>query len=451
MKRTIKSKEPLPMEKFARGIRTFLHLESSSGILLLIAVAIALGWANSPWSERYFQFFEWEIGLQAGLFSYSASLHHWINDGLMAVFFFVVGLEIKREMVAGELATFRRAAFPMGAALGGMLVPALIFAVLNYGLPTARGWGIPMATDIPFALGILALLGNRIPGPLKIFLMALAIIDDLGSVLVIAVFYTQDISWSGLGYAAGVFVLLVLLNRVGIRRPLLYVLPGVVMWYLLLRSGVHSTIAGVLVAWTIPASSPIQETAFAGLARGILDRFEAANYREETPILNPERLDAVMELEAACEKVEPPLQRLEEALHPWTSYFILPLFALANAGVRLESSLLTSLWNEAGLGILFGLLIGKPLGIFGATRLMLAMGLPSLTGGVTWRHLLGAGMLGGIGFTMSIFISGLAFGEGRELDAAKLSVFLASGLAGVSGWIVLRFIPRQSRMDTLSQ
>ena len=434
----------------ARSFREFSRLESTSGILLLLALAFALGWSNSTWSESYFHLLETDLGFQIGGLKLSTTLHHAVNDGLMAVFFFVVGLEIKREMVAGELASLTRAAFPIGAALGGMVVPALIFAAFNHGLPTARGWGIPMATDIPFALGILALLGSRIPSSLKVFLMALAIIDDLGSVLVIAVFYTKEISWIGLGNAAVAFAIPVLFNVAGFRRPILYVLPGIAMWYLLLSSGVHGTIAGVLVAWTIPAVSRIRETDFAALGRGILDRFESAKYKEETPILNPERLDAIMELEAACEKVEPPLQRLEEGLHPWTSYFILPLFALANAGVRIEASLISSLWNQAGLGILLGLLIGKPLGIFGATRIMLALGFPPLAGGVNWKHFLGVGILGGIGFTMSIFISGLAFGEGRDLDAAKLSVFLASALAGIIGWTILRLIPTQIRKETVT-
>lgn len=427
--------------KVAGSLRKFLQLESSSGILLLAALAIALTWANSPWSDRYFHILELPLGLQVGNFSYSQSLHHWINDGLMTLFFFVVGLEIKREVVAGELASVKRAAFPMIAALGGMLVPALIYSAFNHGHEGARGWGIPMATDIPFALGILALLGNRVPSSLKVFLMALAIIDDLGSILVIAIFYTKEISWPGLGCAAIVLAVLVILGRANVRRPIFYALLGILLWYLLLRSGVHGTIAGVLVAWTIPAVSPMNEKTFVSVCRGILSRFEAASYKEETPILNHERLDSVMELEKACEGVEPPLQRMEESLHPWTSYLILPLFALANAGVQIDVSLLHSLWNHAGIGIFLGLVIGKPLGIFLACWAALSLGFPALAGGVRMKHILGVGMLGGIGFTMSIFVSGLAFGDNGLLDAAKVTVFLASITSGVVGWIYLRMIP----------
>ena len=444
MSRPILTKQ-FPIDMIAGSFRKFFRLESSSGILLLVAMSVALAWANSPWSESYFHILELPIGIQAGGFAYSHSLHHWINDGLMTFFFFVVGLEIKREMVAGELASVKRAAFPMIAALGGMLVPALIYAGFNAGHEGAKGWGIPMATDIPFALGILALLGNRIPNSLKVFLMALAIIDDLGAILVIAVFYTQGVSWSGLAMAAAVLAFLIVLGRSNVRKPLYYALPGILMWYLLLRSGVHGTIAGVLVAWTIPAASPIHEKSFVALCRGILARFEAANYKEDSPMLNHDRLDAVMELERTCESVEPPLQRMEESLHPWTSYLILPLFALANAGVQIDTALIHSLWNRASFGIFLGLVVGKPLGIFAACWAALALGFPALGGGVRLKHILGAGMLGGIGFTMSIFISGLAFGEGPLLDTAKVSVFLASVVSGLLGWTFLRLMPMDGK------
>jgi Na+:H+ antiporter, NhaA family len=387
------------MEKVAGSFRKFLRLESSSGILLLAALGIALAWANSPWSASYFHILEFPMGIKVGGFAYASSLHHWINDGLMTLFFFVVGLEIKRELVAGELASVKRAAFPMIAALGGMVVPALIYAGFNHGHPGARGWGIPMATDIPFALGILALLGNRVPNSLKVFLMALAIIDDLGSILVIALFYTDGVWWPGLGCAAGVLGVLIVLGRANVRHPLFYAGLGGLLWYFLMRSGVHGTIAGVLVAWTVPAVPPIHET-------------------------------------------ESPLQRMEESLHPWTSYLILPLFALANAGVQINGPLLHSLFNRAGIGIFLGLVLGKPLGIFLACRAAMALGIPPLSGGVRKAHLLGIGMLGGIGFTMSIFVSGLAFGGNGLLDGAKLAVFLASFTSGLLGWALLRSLSR---------
>lgn len=433
--------ETQPIERIARSIRLFTRLEAASGILLLLALAAALAWANSPGSGLYFRMLDAPLSARFGSFSVSMTLHQFVNDGLMAIFFFVVGLEIKRETVAGELAGLRRAAFPALAALGGMLVPALIYAACNAGRPSLRGWGIPMATDIPFALGILALLGKRIPPSVKIFLMALAIIDDLGAVAVIAVFYSGRIEWMGLAEAAALIGVLIALNRAGLRRAWLYALPGIALWHVLQKAGIHGTIAGVLTAWAVPARSRIGETRFASAARGILARFEAADAAEDTPFLNPDRLDAVMELEDACEKVEPPLQRLVEALHPWTSFCILPLFAWANAGVRIGPEVLRALAGPAGLGIALGLVVGKPLGIFGAAQAMLALGFPGLSGGAGWKHLLGAGMLGGIGFTMSIFISSLAFGAGSGLDAAKVAVFLSSAVAGVIGYAFLRALP----------
>jgi Na+:H+ antiporter, NhaA family len=392
---------PLPIDKLADAFRKFFRLESSSGILLLLALASAVAWANSPWSGAYFHILDLHIGFPAAGWGTPHTLKHWINDGLMTFFFFVVGLEIKREMVAGELASPKRAAFPAIAALGGMLVPAAIYGAFNLGHEGAKGWGIPMATDIPFALGVLALLGKRVPNPLKVFLMALAIIDDLGAIVVIAVFYSKGVSWAGLGMSAVVFAGLFLMGRAKVGRPLCYFLPGILLWYLLSRSGVHGTIAGVLVAMTVPAGSPEPGS-------GIADS---------------------------------PLHRMERSLHPWTSYLILPLFALANAGVPIDMTLIQSLWNRTGWGIFLGLVLGKPLGICGACWAARSAGFPALGGGVRWTHLLGAGMLGGIGFTMSIFVSGLAFGEGALLDSAKVAVFLASFVSGALGWVWLRTIP----------
>lgn len=430
-----------PIERIARSFRIFTGLEASSGLVLIAALALALAWANSPWSGTYFGLLETPVAIRLGEWTLAMNAHHAVNDALMAVFFLVVGLEIKREMVAGELAGMRRAAFPAFAALGGMIVPALIYAGCNLGRPTLRGWGIPTATDIPFALGILALLGKRIPGPVKIFLMALAIIDDLGAVVVIAVFYSGRLDTQALLHAGMATAALLACNRAGVRKPWIYAAVGAVLWHFLHRSGVHGTIAGVVTAMAVPARSRLDERNFAALGRGILARFDTAGAKEESPILNPDRLEAVMELEAACEKVEPPLQRMVEALHPWTSFLILPLFAWANAGVRIDPGILPSLAGPAGLGIALGLVVGKPLGIFGAVRIMWALGFPRPSGGAGWKHMLGAGMLGGIGFTMSIFISGLAFGAGRDLDGAKLAVFLASALAGIAGYAFLRSLP----------
>jgi NhaA family Na+:H+ antiporter len=397
-----------PIERIARSIRLFVRLEAASGILLLLALAAALCWANSPWADTYFRILENPLAFGLGSFRFAITLHHLINDALMAVFFFVVGLEIKRETVAGELTGLRRAAFPALAALGGMLAPALIYALCNAGHASLRGWGIPVATDIPFALGILALLGKRIPASVKIFLMALAIIDDLGAVLVIAVFYSGRIDWLGLAEAGALVGVLIAFNRAGLRRAWLYALPGAALWHFLQKAGVHGTIAGVFTAWAIPAGS-----------------------RSETPGI----------------AVESPLQRIVEALHPWTSFFILPLFALSNAGVRIGPEVLRGLASPAGIGIILGLVVGKPLGIFTAVQAMLALGFPKLSGGVNWKHMLGAGMLGGIGFTMSIFIAGLAFGAGRELDAAKVSVFVASFAAGMLGFVFLRLLPEERGRD----
>ncbi|MBW8888188.1 MAG: Na+/H+ antiporter NhaA, partial [Fibrobacteres bacterium] len=343
-----------PIERIARSIRLFTRLEAASGILLLLALAAALAWANSPWAETYFRILEAPLSFGLGSFGIATTPHHVINDALMAVFFFVVGLEIKRETVAGELAGLRRAAFPALAALGGMLVPALIYALCNAGHASLRGWGIPVATDIPFALGIMALLGKRIPGSVKIFLMALAIIDDLGAVLVIAVFYTGRIDWLGLAEAGALVAVLIAFNRAGLRRAWLYAIPGIALWHFLQKAGVHGTIAGVVTAWAIPARSRSDASGIA---------------------------------------LESPLQRIVEALHPWTSFFILPLFALSNAGVRIGPEVLRGLASPAGIGIVLGLVVGKPLGIFAAVQTMLALGFPKLSGGVNWKHMLGAGML----------------------------------------------------------
>jgi Na+:H+ antiporter, NhaA family len=435
--------EPLA-EKLLAPFRRFAEIQSAGGILLLAVTAVALVWANSPWSEGYHHLWETPITLGVGGWALRTTLHHVINDGLMAVFFFVVGLEIKREMLAGELASLRRAALPMVGALGGMVVPATLYAMLNVGGSGAPGWGVPMATDIAFALGVLALLGDRVPIGLKVFLAALAIVDDIGAVIVIAVFYSGGVAWGALGAAAAIVLLSAGANAAGFRRPWTYGALGLALWAAVLASGVHATVAGVLLAMTIPVRTRLNEVAFLDRARRALDDFDAAaavtaTDPNVTVLSNVEHHAAVEELETLAEQAQPPLIRLEHALHGPVAYAIMPLFALANAGVSLSAGTVgDASASPVTLGVILGLLIGKPLGITGFSWLAVRFGIAALPGGVTWRALAGAGVLGGIGFTMALFIAGLAFQGSVLLDAAKLGVLSASAVAGVAGWLLLR-------------
>ncbi len=413
-------------------------MEASGGILLLAATAVALIWANSPWASSYSSLWQMKLTVGAGDFVLSKPILLWINDGLMAVFFFVVGLEIKREVLVGELASARSAALPMAAALGGIVAPAGIYLVINAGRESATGWGIPMATDIAFALGILALLGDRVPIVLKVFLTALAIVDDLAAVLVIAVFYTAEISGTALAVGGGAFLLLIAVNALGVRRPLVYVICGLVMWFAFLKSGVHPTVAGVLLALTIPARPRIDPPKFLRRARRLLEEFEQKDSNSGEILISEARQAAVQTLEQACEEVETPLQRLEHELLPWIKIVIMPLFALANAGVALRSESLAGLLHPASLGVAGGLVLGKPIGIFLFAWLAVRFRLAVLPDGMTWTRLLGLGLLGGIGFTMSIFIAGLAFGTAHLLDLTKTAVLAASLLAGAIGFFLLR-------------
>jgi NhaA family Na+:H+ antiporter len=420
-----------PLERFARN-------EASGGLVLLACTVVALVWANSPWAAAYVHLWEWPVTIGGPGFGITASLHHWINDGLMAIFFLVVGLEIKREALVGELASLRRAALPAAAALGGMLVPALLYTLVAHGTPAADGWGIPMATDIAFALGVLALLGPRVPLPLKVFLTALAIVDDLGAVVVIAVFYSGGLAWSALALAAVVLVMLVGLNVSGIRHPAPYALLGIVLWVAVLKSGVHATIAGVLLAMTIPARNKIDSAQFVRRARRTLDDFAAAGAAGGTPLVDETQQNAVHELEEACEQVQAPLLKLEHKLHGVVAFAIMPLFALSNAGVTLPAELGAAFAAPVTVGILLGLVLGKPIGITLFAWLAVRSGIADRLEGVSWRALLGVAWLGGIGFTMSLFITGLAFKDALRIDDAKLGILTASTLAGIGGWLLLR-------------
>jgi NhaA family Na+:H+ antiporter len=448
--------EPL-VERLLAPFLRFAHTASAGGVVLLVTTAIALGWANSPWAASYHHLWETPLGLSIGGWAPVTTLHHLINDGLMAVFFFLVGLEIKREMMAGELASIRRAALPMVAALGGMVVPAALYALVNRGGAGSAGWGIPMATDIAFALGVLALLGDRVPTGLKVFLAALAIVDDIGAVLVIAIFYSGGVSWPALGAAAALLTLSAAANAAGVRRPSSYAVIGVALWAAVLLSGVHATVAGVLLAMTIPVRTRIAEGTFLNEARRALDAFDEAALSTSgdpgtTVLGNTGHHAALEELEALTEAAQPPLIRMEHALHGVVAFAIMPLFALANAGVTLDASALSAaITHPVTIGAFIGLLFGKPVGIVLFSWVAVRLRWAALPAGVTWRSLSGAGVLGGIGFTMALFIAALAFpaprdgsavGQSLLLDEAKVGVLAASTLAGIIGWLLLRDSPR---------
>jgi len=417
----------------ARPFQEFFRAETVAGLVLLAGTAVALLGANSPWAGTYVALLSVKGTVALGTVGLSKPLLLWINDGLMAIFFFVIGLEIKREILVGELSSLREAALPVAGAVGGMLVPALTFAVANAGRETSTGWGIPMATDIAFALGVLALLGRRLPPGLRIFLAALAIVDDLGAVLVIALFYSSGVSLAALAVAAGFFLLLLGANAAGARSPVVFALLGTGLWAAMLSSGVHATVAGVLVAMTVPARGRLQPAEFAVHLQRLLGVFSRAGEAEQSVLANEERLAAVQAMQVACERVETPLQRFEHALSPWVSYGIMPLFALANAGVSLSRDAAGFLLGPLGLGVALGLLVGKPLGIAGFSLLAVRLRLASLPAGVTPALLVGVAFLGGIGFTMSLFITSMAFSEAAYLATAKLAVLVASTAAGATG------------------
>ncbi len=432
-----------PVARVLHPIQEFIHNSAAGGILLMIATILALLVANSPLADEYDAALHAYFTISLGPFEIRENVLHWINDGLMAIFFFLIGLEIKREVWVGELANPRAAVLPIAAAAGGVAVPALIYAALNLGGPGIGGWGIPMATDIAFALGLLALLGNRIPLGIKVFLTALAIVDDLMAVLVIALFYSGGISFTALGIGFAVLGLLLLANLLGIRTVLVYVLLGLVVWVAFLKSGVHATIAGVLVALTVPARTRIDPARFVERAGSLLHRFQTSPLEPTLMLTNEVQQSAVIELEEACEDVHAPLQKLEHSLHGWVQFGIIPIFAFANAGVPLAGATFTGPTSLVVLGIILGLVVGKPVGIIGASWLAIRSGAAALPPGASWRHVIGAGFLAGIGFTMALFIGSLAFGESELLDAAKMGILAASLIAGGIGFALLRGSSRQ--------
>jgi len=431
----------LPIQTLISPFVRFARMEAASGILLLASTIAALVWANSPWEHSYHALWDAQVSAGFGRFVLSESRHEWINDGLMSIFFFLVGLEIKREVLIGELSSLRQAAFPFIAAIGGTVVPALLYLSVAHGGDAQRGWGIPMATDIAFALGVLALLGSRVPVSLKIFVTALAIVDDIIAVLVIAVFYTDRIELVSLCAGLAGVALCFGLNLLGVNKPAIYALIGVCVWFAVLKSGVHATVAGVLLAFTIPARTYLDRDAFVQRGRWLLDRFESA------PENSAEAHAAIHTLETQCELVESPLHRIEHSLQPWVSFLVMPLFALANAGVGLFGNGLSVLHHPASLGVVVGLFIGKPLGIWLFAWMSVRMRLATPAADLSWKTIFGGSWLCGIVFTMSLFIAALAFGEGASLDMAKIGTLAASLAGGICGSVVLLRRPERALLN----
>ena len=428
---------------FRSRLEWFIHSEVTGSILLLACTVVALAWANSTWADTYFHLLHTPVGVSWGTSSFSLSLHHWINDGLMAVFFFVVGLEIKRELVVGELSSLAKAALPVAAAVGGMLVPALFYVAFNVGGAGVNGWGIPMATDIAFALGVLAMFGTRVPLGLKVFLTALAIADDLGAVAVIAIFYTATLNVPALLTAAVLIASLFVAIRAGVSQGGILYLLILGVWAAVFASGVHSTVAGILLAMVIPVRPQIDPRQFVDDAIARLSRLLEAGVSVRSVLDDRGHLSTLERIHARASDAMPAGLILEHALHPVQVWLILPLFALANAGVAIGGDIMTVLGHPVSLGIVAGLVVGKPLGIVAMSWLAVKSGLGALPEGVAWPHLFGTAALAGIGFTMSLFISDLAFDDELVTATAKVGILaasIASALVGVA--VLARSLPK---------
>lgn len=418
----------------------FINQERSGGIVLALAVIVALALANSPLRDEYNRFFDYHFGFMFnGKPFLNFSVAHWINDGFMSMFFFVVGLELKSEFIGGELRDIRKVTLPVAAALLGMVVPAVLYLLLNGSAPAANGWGIPMATDIAFALAVVYMLGDRVPISAKVFLTTLAIVDDIGAVLVIALFYTSEISFANLAVGFAVLGVMFLANRLGVKNVVFYGLLGIGgVWLAFLMSGIHATIAAVLAAMVIPADSRIPETAFIARIKRHVRLFENME-GNDVRTLEPGQVDILSKVSADTIHAVPPLQRLEHGLHPWVSFVVMPMFALANAGVSfvdMDMSAITG--SHVAAGVLVGLLVGKPLGIAAAVWLTEKTGLGTRSRSLTWRRVVGLSFLASIGFTMSMFVTMLAFDDVAFQVQAKVGIFAASILGGVTGYLILR-------------
>jgi len=436
-----------PWEKTFKKVITpfehFTHAQTTTGMVLMFMTILALVLANSSLAESYVHFFHTYININVGEWEFKHSIHHWINDGLMAIFFFIIGLEIKREVLVGELSNIKAAILPIIAAIGGMVVPALIYFSLNAGGPGAHGWGIPMATDIAFAISALVLLGTRVPRALVAFLAALAIVDDLGAVLVIAIFYTEQIQMTSLMLAGVAFLVMVAFNRFGIHKVLPYFIVGLILWYFMLDSGVHATIAGVIAAMAIPSKPKHAPASFTHEIREKLDEYDE-HPKNENHTLYPEQKAILQNIQDRITAVGTPALRLEHSLHLPVALLVIPLFALANAGVAIDlDSIGSTITTPVSMGIILGLILGKVLGVFGVAWLAIKLKIAQLPTGSTLSQIFGVAFLAGIGFTMSIFVAELGFaGQAELIVQAKIGILSASLFAGIFGYCWLRFVAK---------
>lgn len=443
-----------PWEKAFKKVSTpfeeFLHAQTTTGLILIVMTILALILANTSLYDTYSHFFHMNIDFNVGSWALSHSLHHWINDGLMAIFFFLIGLEIKREITAGELSNLKVALLPILAAIGGMVFPALIYTSLNYGTQGAAGWGIPMATDIAFAISALVLLGKRVPTTLVTFLVALAIVDDLGAVLVIALFYTETINMMALGLAGVMLAIMIAFNRFGIHMILPYFIVGLFMWFFMLESGVHATIAGVLAALAIPSTPKRVPSTLSKDTRKLLEEYEKFPAKENFE-LHEEQKKILTNIKDKINEVGTPASRLEHSLHLPVALIVIPIFALANAGIKIDfSSIGSTILEPVSLGIILGLIFGKVIGIFGVSYLAIKLKIAQLPSGSTMSQVFGVAFLGGIGFTMSIFVADLAFiGSPELIFQAKIGILSASLFSGLFGYFWLKSV--SSKKEELSE
>lgn len=428
-----------PAEKYViQPVNRFISKSTTGGIVLFVAALVAIFFANSPWAEDYAHFWHQHVVIAFGDYKLDMTLHHWINDGLMAIFFFVVGLELKRELTNGELASPKKAALPIIAAIGGMAFPALIYLFFNGGTDAAHGWGIPMATDIAFALGVMYMLGDKVPTPLKVFLTALAIVDDLGAVLVIALFYTSQLNLTFLFIGITLFILLLIFNRLGFKNPLFYAIIGIAgVWLAFLLSGVHATIAAVLAAFAIPANARVNERTFTKELVHLKEKFLSIDPDDKQPDLTDKQIHIVEDIRAVAKDAIPPSQRLEHGMHNLVTFFVMPVFALCNAAIPISFA---GGLSAVTLGVAFGLLLGKVIGVSVLSALLIKLKVVTAPKGTTMRKLFGVGFLAAIGFTMSLFITELAFDvkiHPEFPDQAKMGIILASVVGGIIGYLLL--------------